>query len=274
MKFDWYQASIPDAKPSHLMNVISSSEYFGSWQESAPLKGYHSGAHFLVGDQVHYRLSFGGSNEAYGPNILGSGASAPKLAQVLRESFPVHRVSRVDACQDYYHLDAYDYIRNKALQVAKRQKVQVREIVKPLVESDDGRTLYLGSSSTTQVRVYEKGKQLGLDHAWTRGECQLRPQKAAKDLAAHLAPVEVWAVSKWTHALAVDLGKSDLKRISPQIYQQSDHDRAYRFMLKQYRNVFDRMKASHGSWDTVGAQIGYDLEHLYDQPDLMPPEAS
>ena len=273
MQFDWYQASVPDTCPQVLMDAISKAEYFGSWETSIPLKGYHSGAHFLVGEQVHYRLSFGGQNQEYGPNILSSGAAAPKLAQVLRHEFPLHRVSRVDACEDFHHRDAYDYLRAKALDVARKQKVQVREIVKPLAASDDGRTLYLGSASTTQVRIYEKGKQLGRGDEWVRAEAQLRPQKKVKDLAAHLSPLDVWALSKWSHLVAVQLGNADLKRIFPEVYQQSDDDRAYHFMLKQYGNLLRRVKASHGSWETLGAQIGYDLDHFKDKDSSEPPGA-
>lgn len=272
MQFDWYQASVPGVDSEVLMNAISRSDYFGSWEESIPLKGYHWGAHFVVGDQVQVRLSCGGQNEQYGANVLASGGSAPKLAQVLRRDFPDHRVSRVDACEDFHHRDAYDYLRARALQVAKKQKVQVREIVKPLAASDDGRTLYLGSASTTQVRIYEKGKQLGRGDEWVRAEAQLRPQKKVKDLAAHLSPLEVWAVSKWSHLVAVQLGNADLERIYPEIYQPSDDARAYSFLLKQYGNVLERMKATHGSWETVGEQIGYDLAQLRAEADSQPPE--
>lgn len=256
------------------MDTISKGEFFGEWEQSKPLTGYDKAAQFVLGSNVLYRISHGGRNEQYGPNVLGSGGSAPKLAQVLREHFPVHRVSRVDACEDFYHRDAYDYLRAKALVIARDQKVKVREIVKPLSESDDGRTLYLGSSSTTQQRIYEKGKQEALDPLWVRAEIQVRPQKDVKQIAAYLSPLDVWAISKWSHRMAIELGNAGLKRINVQVYQQSDDDRAYRFMLKQYGNVLKRMQASHGSWETVGAQIGYDLVHIDDERDLKPPEAS
>lgn len=271
MKFDWYQASIPETKPQAVMEAICKAEYFGSWQEAIPLKGYHTGAQFVVGDQVLCRISHGGQNEQYGPNILSSGSAAPQLAQVLRRDFPAHRVSRVDACEDFHHRQAYDVLRARALVVAKARRVQVREIVKPLPESDDGRTLYLGCSSTTEARLYEKGKQLGRGDEWVRAEIQVRPQKKIKDLAAHISPLDVWALAKWSHLLAVQLGNADLKRIHPQIYQQADHDRAYRFLLKQYGKVLRQMNETHGSWETVGAQIGYDLAQLQDESVLEPP---
>ncbi|MCE3602026.1 hypothetical protein LXA47_00155, partial [Massilia sp. P8910] len=61
----------------------------------------------------------------------------------------------------------------------------------------------------------------------------------------------------------------NLQRVDAQVYQQSDHDRAYRFMLKQYRRVLEQMLASHGSPEAVGAQIFYDLAHPDDLPEKV-----
>lgn len=263
MKFDWYQASIPGAHPDTVMQALSRADYYGDWEQTRALKGYDQGAQFVVGGNALYRINFGGRNEEYGPNVLATGGSAPKLASVIREHFPNHRVSRADACEDYHHPGAYEYLRKKALKVARENKVQVQEITKPLVESDDGRTLYLGSkNSSIKLRIYEKGKQLGCGEDWVRAELEVSPQKATKGVIAHLSPLELWGLSKWSHAMAKQMGNSDLQRVDAQVYKQSDHDRAYRFMLKQYRRVLEQMLRDHGSPETVGAQIFRDLEDL------------
>lgn len=268
MKFDWYQASIPDVSPAVLMAKIARSEYFGEWVESRPTKGYDIGAQFVIGGNVLYRINHGGINAEFGANILGSGGSAPKLAQVVREHFPMHRVSRLDSCEDFHHADVYDYLRKKALRIAKEMRVQCREIVKPLAESDDGRTLYLGSqTSAVSMRIYEKGKQLGCGSDWVRAELQVRPQKEIKSFAAGMSPLEVWSLAKWSHAMAVQMGNSGLQRADVQIFQKSDQERAYRFMLKQYGRMLKLKHDDHGSWEALGAQIGYDLAHIHDVPD-------
>lgn len=266
MRFDWYQASVPEIRPEVLQETLAKSDYYGDWEQSRAGKGYDSGAQFIVGGEVLYRMSFGGRNEQYGPNVMASGAAAQKLADLLREHHPAHKVSRMDSCEDYHHKDVYRYLRKKALKIAREQKVHAREITKPLKESDDGRTLYIGSeSSAVQLRLYEKGKQLGCGNEWVRAECQVRPTKALKVIAAHLSPLETWAIAQWSHEFAKQLGHEDLQRVDAKIYQPSDHERAYRFMIKQYAKVLNAMKASHGSWEAVGAQIGYDLEHSDDQ---------
>lgn len=266
MKFDWYQASVPEVPPEVVMEALSKSEYYGDWVEARPLKGYYVGAHFVIGDQVKYRVSHGGQNAEYGANVTASGGDAPKLAEVLRESFPRHRVSRLDSCEDYHHKDAYAYLRKLGLRIAKECNVAVREITKPLVESDDGCTLYLGSpTSAISGRIYEKGKQLGVGTEWVRAELQVRPQKDVKDVASLLSAEQVWGLSKWSRALGSELLSTTIQRVDVQIYQPSDDERTYRHMLKQYGKLFGRLLATHGSAETVGAQIFYDLQHM-DEP--------
>jgi DNA relaxase NicK len=265
MRFDWYQASVPNVHPEIVMQSLQESEYYGEWVQSKASKGYDVGAQFVIGDQVKYRINHGGQNEEYGANVTGSGGDAPKLAEVLRRNFPSHRVSRFDSCEDYHHADAYDYLREMALRIGREHGVKVREINKPLSECDDGRTLYLGSpSSAITARIYEKGKQLGVGTEWVRTEIQVRPQKHVKDICAYLSPDEVWGLARWSLVMAAELGKTEIQKVDVQIYQPSDDDRAYRWMLKQYGKLLGKMQASHGSWETVGAQIGYDLEHMDD----------
>ena len=262
MRFDWYQASIPNARPEVVMEAIAKSDYYGDWEQIRPMKNYDAAAAFVVGNETKFKIHYGGQNEEYGPNVVGSGACAQVLADVVRERFPVHRVSRLDSCEDYYHRDAYDYLRKLALKIGKQHRVQCREIVKPLTDSDDGRTLYLGSqTSAVSMRIYEKGKQMQTDTEWVRAELQVRPQKDQKSLMAMLNPTEVWGLAKWSHEMGIQLGKRDLKRVDAQVYQPSDHERAYRFMLKQYHRVLEAMLATHGSPEAVGAQIFYDLAH-------------
>jgi len=266
MRFDWYQASIPNVDPQAVMEALSKVDYYGDWEQSRPMRNYNSAAEFVVGNETRFKINFGGQNEEHGPNVVGSGECAQVLADVVREHFPAHRVSRLDSCQDYFHADAYDYLRTLALKIGKQHKVQCREIVKPLTESDDGRTLYLGSqTSAVSMRIYEKGKQLQRDDEWVRAELQVRPQKEQKALMAMLNPTEVWGLSKWSHEMGVQLGKRDLQRVEAQVYQPSDHDRAYRWMLRQYSKVLEQMLASHGSPEAVGAQIFYDLENPQDE---------
>jgi DNA relaxase NicK len=168
----------------------------------------------------------------------------------------------VDSCEDYHHLDAYDYLREIGLRIAKECKIKVREITKPDPQSDDGRTLYLGSpTSDISARIYEKGKQLGVDSEWVRAELQVRPQKKIKHFAACLDAQELWGLARWSRLMVAELGIANIKRVDAQVYQPSDDQRSYGWLLRQYGNLLKSMHGTHGSWEAVGAQIGYDLEH-------------
>jgi DNA relaxase NicK len=270
MKFDWYQASIPRVEPSVVMAALAASEYYGDWEKMKPLKGYDNASQFVVGNQTVFKIQYGGQNEEYGSNVIGSGGYAQKLADVLRKDFPVHRVSRVDSCEDYHHGDAYDYLREKALSIAEKSKLDVREIVKPLASSDDGRTLYLGSvTSVVQMRVYEKGKQLGCSPDWVRAELQVRPKKDAKSIVSLLSPEDLWGMAKWSLLMASEMGNSNIQRVDANIYQKSDQERAYRFLLKQYGRLLGDLMPVHGSWESLGAQIGYDLGNMEEYEERM-----
>ena len=270
MKFDWYQASIPEVRPEVVMATLTKSDYFGGWEEMRPLKGYDTAAQFVVGGESIYKIQHGGQNAQYGANVIGSGGSAQKLAEIVRKNFPEHRVSRVDSCEDYHHPDVYDYLRERALKIAETSKLEVREITKPLASSDDGKTLYLGSpTSAVTMRIYEKGKQLGCSTEWVRAELQVRPKKNAKLIASLLSPEQLWGIAKWSCLMALEMGKTDVQRVDVSMYQKSDQERAYRFLLKQYGPLLKRLMPHHGSWEALGAQIGYDLEHMDQMEDKI-----
>ena len=147
MKFDWYQASIPNVPPQVVMEAISKCDFYGDWEQIKPMKNYDRAAAFVVGNETRFKIHFDGQNAEHGPNVIGSGACAQVLADVVREHFPAHRVSRLDSCEDYYHADAYEHLRKLALKIGNEHRVKCREIVKPMKDSDDGRTLYLGSET-------------------------------------------------------------------------------------------------------------------------------
>jgi DNA relaxase NicK len=252
------------------MDALARSDYFGGWEEMRPLKGYHTAAQFVVGGESIFKIQHGGQNEQYGANVIGSGGSAQRLAEIVRQNFPSHRVSRVDSCEDYHHPDVYEYLRERALKIAEASKLDVREITKPIASSDDGKTLYLGSpSSAVTMRIYEKGKQLGCSTDWVRAELQVRPKKDAKLLASLLSAEQLWGFSKWSALMALEMGKTDAQRVDVNAYQKSDQERAYRFMLKQYGPMLSRLMPHHGSWEALGAQIGYDWDHRDDLKDKI-----
>lgn len=261
MRFDYYQASVKGVDEGLIMRQLSNVKYYDDWQESKAGKGYRHAAQLVNAGVVSATVQWGGPNEEHGPNVTGSGQNAVMVSEVLRQHFPVHRVSRVDACIDYYHPDAYKYLRKAALKIAEIRKIACREIIKPVESSNDGCTIYLGSpSSVLTSRIYQKGLQLGGDPAWVRLEGQLRPAKNLKDIAAKLSPTDVWGCAKWAIDLRAACGAIGLKRVKAIVTTTSDDARAEKWLRRQYGPLLLKLRARLGSWEAVGAYLGEKID--------------
>jgi len=126
---------------------------------------------------------------------------------------------------------------------------------------EKGRTLYLGSkTSTTRLRLYEKGKQPEYVHLerpnWTRIELQVRPAKTAKFEYIHLSPIQVWGASKWSRTLAESVLN---EHVDPHpagtTYRLTDRQNALRWMVKQYEKHLVGEAEDLGGWDCLGETL-------------------
>lgn len=271
MKFDWYQATIPDHPLDVVSAVLAGLAEGGEVREGRGLHGYRQsfGIHKADGDRVALVLC-GGNNGAH-PNVTASGAAAHPFASLVRDLWPAHKVTRVDAAEDVAEEGAYDLLEGVCRTLAQERSLKGRRILPD--DPAEGRTYYIGSpSSDVRTRLYDKTAEARRslpperhnevpDH-WARIEAVVRPRKEAGYVAASLTPEQVWGCSAWTHELARRLFSLDLARVEMQAGRESDHERAYRFMLQQYGPTLRRMVADLGSWDCVGLTIGDDLARI------------
>lgn len=271
MRFDWYQATIPDHPLDVVQAVHSRLAPGGEVQEGRGQNGYRQT--FTVrqadGDRVAVVMC-GGNNGAY-PNAMASGAVAHPFASLVRELWPAHKVTRVDAAEDMAEEGAYEALEGVCRALAQERGLKGRRILPD--DPAEGRTYYIGSpASDVLTRLYDKTAETRRslpperheevpDH-WVRIEARVRPRKDAGYVAASLTPEQVWGCSAWTHELARRLFSLDLARVEMQAGRESDHDRAYRFMLQQYGPTLRRMLADLGSWECVGLTIGDDLARI------------
>ncbi len=271
MRFDWYQATI-QAHPMEVVEAIRDGlAGGGEVLEGRGLHGYRQS--FTVkgadGDRVALVLC-GGNNGAH-PNAQATGAQAHQFAGFVRDLWPAHKVTRFDAAEDLAGEGAYEALEGVCRALARERGLKGRAIVPDDVE--DGRTYYVGApASDVRTRLYDKTAELRAklppdrhhevpDHV-ARIEAQVRPRKEAGYVAASLEPAQVWGCAAWTHELARRLFSLDVARVEMQAGRESDHQRAYRFMLQQYGPTLRRMLADLGAWDCVGMTIGQDLERL------------
>ena len=197
------------------------------------------------GDRVATIL-YGGSNGH--PNVEASGDRAPALAELLRR-LGAHRVTRCDPCVDLYGAGLFEELQQLALAIAAEFGLQTRLVGSPS-DPRAGRTLYVGSrKSAVFLRIYEKGKAErgrygdlpddALDN-WVRVELEVKPQKEMKERAALLEPADFWGVSAWTAKLAQEAFSMAPDPIPFHPRRTASDERAYRFMVAQYRNLMMR----------------------------------
>lgn len=231
-------------------------------QEARGLHGYRQRFRLLGRDGSELASVMVGGIEH--PHAWASGQDTPAFVEAFRTAYPVHRVTRMDAAEDFDSEGSYLQLRGVCKAVRERTGVKGREIVPD--QPEDGRTYYLGSpSSPVRTRLYEKGLQersrtigdpKAISAHWTRLEAQVRPQKAARDTAATATPEQAWGYAQWLQTLAAESMGLDIPRVQGRVWQPSDDERALAFMVSQYGSHLDRLRRDLGDWACVGLQLG------------------
>lgn len=264
MRFDWYQATIPE-NPVVLVETLKATlAPEGDIIEGRGRHNYHQS--FRVRDARGERVAevlAGGPNGH--PNATASGVMTDGFVRVVREAWPSHRVTRFDAAEDLAQEGAFDELEAVCRGVAKELGVKGRSIVPD--DPSEGRTYYLGApSSDNRVRLYDKTAETRaklpperhqeVPEHWARLEVQVRPRKEWKAFAAQATPEQAWGFAGWTHELARRAFALELERITMQAGRETDDERAFRFMTMQYGPLLKRMLGDLGSWECVGLTIG------------------
>lgn len=268
-RFDWYQATVP----APLNDVL---EGLGELEDSFSLshfRGHHGYAHEtrLEGQQGTFaRVWHGGSHEL--PHAVLTGEMAQPGAELIRVRWPEHKVSRLDACEDFGD-PVFDQIQGAMLEVAERRKIKVDTRGDHLL-TKVGRTLMLGAATShTRLRLYDKAAELRSKFAadpvklaavpehLVRFEAQVRPQtQASKQAFATIEPMDVMGSAQWLREVWAKVAGINVNPVQVgKGWRQADDERSYAYLLAQYGGLMERLRALHGDWACVGLQIGQDL---------------
>lgn len=261
MKIDWYQATI-DHPPRVIVEACLASLPGATKVNDQPFggNGYRKSSLVLnaAGDTIATLLH--GSSTA-SPNLRGTGHRAAPIAHLIRSTWPIHRVSRIDVCEDMTNPGLYRQCERIMRKVALKAGIETGLSMIPDI-AVKGRTYRLGGNkSDTIVRLYEKGlEQLGkglvtdktVDKNLVRLEIQHRPRRPdGKALMATVEPPMIWGVSNWTKELAMHIMKLDVPRIMLQAAKQSDWDVTELHHVMQYsQHMID------GGERIAGADLG------------------
>lgn len=225
------------------------------------------------GDELVGEVLCGAVTGNHEPHAVATGSRAHEFSEVLRANWPAHRVSRFDAAEDFDEEGAFETLTGHMATISKAAGCKGLWMLPddPL----DGATYYLGSeSSNVRCRAYQKGlltrKQLHhsfhdkVSPHWARLEVQVRPKKLGKEYAASCSPIDAWGFALWSKDLAEVAMALDVARYQGGWKPQTDDERTFDWMLRQYGPLLGRVKDDLGDWGCVGLQIGQRLKELAD----------
>lgn len=270
MRFDWYAATV-SARPDAVLAVFRDQYIGAEFRDCKPLNGYESAVEILGPHGTMAKILHGGRNGD--PHMFASGDDTDRFVPIVREFWPDHRVTRMDAAEDFDAEHAFERLMAECIAVADDVGLQV-EHAGDWHREELGRTLYLGSrKSPVRLRLYEKGKQLRAqilpEHGqslispnWTRLELQVRPQKESRYTAAISSPEQAFGFSAWARALAERALALDVPRVQVNVWREADDERAFAFMCRQYGPMLRRLQGQLGDWCCVGMTIGDALSRL------------
>lgn len=255
MKWDAYAGNVTGAKPVEVAEMLAFGVQ-GRSERGRPRGRYHDV--FEVKDAGEAVGWVGHDPQLDTAYFECKGVRTPEVVAVIRRHWEKsHRVSRMDACEDYSAPGAFEQLVD-LLDRHKDPRVKSKEI-RPRGH-DDGRTIYYGSpTSRVYVRCYEAGKMKERLHFnrpdWARAEAQVRPGKSIEKLAAAFAsPLEAWGFGAWTHRAAEALSQVEIAR-----YVRNDlpptFDRTTLYIARTFRRHFEEMRADFGSWSCIGTEL-------------------
>lgn len=270
MRFDWYQPTIPE-NPVILVDELA--KRLAPNGEVIEGRGKHNYRQsFTICDKDGNRAALvlcGGPNGH--PNVTASGDACDAFVPVVRELWPEHRPTRIDAAEDFSGEGVFDALEKVCRRVTAARQVKGVAFVPD--DLADGRTYRMGApSSAVGARLYDKSAELRrhlpperhseIPPHMTRLEVACRPPREWRDAAATWEPRHVFMASDWTAELAERVLALEVERVMQRPGRMGDHARAYRAMLSMFKRTLRRMQEDHGSAEAVGLQIFHDLDEL------------
>lgn len=121
--------------------------------------------------------------------------------------------------------------------------------------------MYQGApSSAVRTVLYQKGMQKEYRHYnrpnWCRAEVRYRPQKdLERAAAARMRPGVVWAAARHSRLIyerMMGFGPGEIIRETP---RETDLQRRFAAMVRQYERTMVEAVAQLGSWDAFGEAV-------------------
>lgn len=257
IRFDAYSATTTEVNPHQLVPL------FGPGLTVKQGQGFHQFGHRLsLKDESGAEV---GSVQWGGKHGIRSmlevkGERSPAVIEGLR-GLCSHRVTRMDSCADFDAPGSFKRLLGACMKVKRAHRLKGERMGDWQDFPEQGRTQYLGAaSSTTRLRLYEKGRQAEYLHLnrpdWVRAEIQVRPILHCKERYSQLSAVEAWGASAWSRELAGEILR---EHVDPHpagtTWRASSRDRALAWMCKQYGAHLVGLAGDLGGWECLGLTL-------------------
>lgn len=264
MQFDYYSASV-QASASYCHDAII-QKLGGAWEAETAVNNYKIG---LKHDQTGLKCFHGGHNP--GTFLLMSGQNTPALVPVVRELFPIHKVSRADVCRDFDFEGSFETLHALLAPIAKRVGITPTLNGPEQPHPTIGRTMYYGSrKSAFFLTLYEKGKErLSAGHQdvslnWSRVEGRFKPTSRQKLGVAKLSEAQMWGLSKWAMIVAEEVLEAHPSFIPKRPVVRSSDEASLDHMFRQYGNLMLRLCTKAGGTQYMHDRFNDWLEAHWD----------
>lgn len=262
MRFDWYAATVLD-DPGSVLAALE-ADLSAEVAPGRALNGYEHGYDLRRDGSTVARVLYGGNGGW--PHAWASSDDTDRFVSVVRGRWPDrHRVTRMDAAQDFDGAGTWDRLYGLCLGLADERALKIDQ-AGDWHRQIDGRTFYVGGrKSAVFARLYEKGKQLrgraldgGADISpdLVRLEVQVRPEGPGRTYAAMCDPEDAYGYSDWSRELLRRVLGVDVERVHIKERREPDDARAIEWMVRQYGERLERLAAQTGSWGALGEELG------------------
>lgn len=223
----------------------------GQIETAECLNGYKVAVQIVRDGHKLVHCLTGGSGTAKGSSQFVAASTANEVYPVLRDMFPRHSVSRLDACEDYSGQGAWDKLEAMLTEICTKHGVSMAPYGEGHVRPDGtrdktkGRSWYCGSkASPFRIVLYEKGleqlaKGVPADPTWVRLEVRVKPSSKAKEMvgSTDLKPADLLGFSRWGKDVGEYMGYQEIARVAVgSVWNPNDIER---LELKIVR-MFDR----------------------------------
>lgn len=231
------------------------------------LNGYQESYRLVKEGECVVQCLTGGTGGAEGSSMFDCAHTASEVYPILQEMFPVHGVSRLDACEDYSGEGAWDTLEGILARICTEHNVTMSPFggghKRPDGTRDQtqGRSWYCGSkNSPFRVVLYEKGleqiaKGIPDDPTRVRVELRIRPTSRAKHQLGEmqLVPINLFGMSRWGKALGNALGAQGVPRVHiGSVWRPNEQEQVALKIVRMFDRGLEQLLDQSGSAEAVG----------------------